>query len=105
MFNIEDLEKIGSIECLYDSERMAGDEEMPPSNNDTLSRADSVAGNVGMTTYRNLDAILKSIQLGETGLAHRDSLQGNTYKCGLNEKMINDENLEDRRTSVKQVRM
>ena len=28
MFDVADLEKIGSIECLYDSERMQAEEEM-----------------------------------------------------------------------------
>ena len=78
IFDVADLEKIGSIECMLDSENMKREDELVKSqmhktDNDTLSREDSIGANFGVTTQNNLDSIMKSLL--DTKLAHRASMK------------------------------
>ena len=57
---------------------------------------------MGMQTQNNLDSIMKS--LIDTGLGHRTSMKGTHDGNQVTQKMI-DEDLDERRTSLKQVRM
>ena len=74
---------------------------MHKTDNDTLSRADSIGANFGVSTQNNLDSIMRSLL--DTKLAHRASMK-DTQGDMVTQEMI-DEDLDARRTSLKQVRM
>ena len=107
-FDVSELENIGSIECLYDSERIKQEQEKETIKSekrtdinidtDTFSRdQESLAVNAG-TTF--LDNMMKSgMKFGQTiddvrrkTTIDTDTVYGNT----ITEKMIDEENNEDR---------
>ena len=100
-FDISDLERIGSIECLYDSERIAKEEDDKNANTDTFSRAldtrnDAFDASGIMASMHRSDVNL--VKKGNTEKALRmipsDEAQA-VWNSPIREKMMLEENLDE----------